>query len=249
MDLLYAQVGAKLRNEIARYYLNYAWWVIDPILTMITFYIVFGIMLNRGTPNFTGFLLVGITSWMWFARSVNSGSMSILAGRGLMMQVKLHKSFFPLSVVIQDAFKQIFVVSLLLVFLIFYPTPVTWYWLFLPILMLVQLILIGATTLFCASIVPFLPDLTFIIQTIIQLMFFASGIFFSIENVVGEQHQAIAYLNPMAGLIKNYRNILIYGQPIDWTYIVIVALFSVVFFIISLCIISYFNYIYPRVCQ
>jgi lipopolysaccharide transport system permease protein len=216
---------------------------------MMVFYIVFSILLQRGTPNFTGFLLVGITTWQWFARTVQNGSQSILQGKGFMLQVNIHKSFFPLVVVGRDAFKQLFVITLLLVFLLFYPTPVTVSWIVLPLLMAIQLILVSASAMLCAAIVPFLPDLFFVIQTGIHLMFFASGIFFDIDKVVQPEHRFLVYLNPMAGLIKNYRNILIHGQWPDWQYLAYLTFFSVLFFIIALKTISRFNHIYPRICQ
>ena len=117
INLLIVKIQANLRNEVSRYYLNYFWWVIEPILTMMVFYVVFSILLQRGTPYFTGFLLVGITHWMWFARTIQNGSQSILQGKGLMLQINVYKAFFPLVVVGRDAFKQIFVTSLLLLFL------------------------------------------------------------------------------------------------------------------------------------
>ena len=248
-NLLVVKIQANLRNEVSRYYLNYLWWVIEPILTMMVFYVVFSILLRRGTPYFTGFLLVGLTHWMWFARSVQNGSQSILQGKGLMLQVSIHKAFFPLVVVGRDAFKQMFVTILLLLFLVFYPTPVTICWTALPLIMIVQLILVASTAMFCAALVPFLPDLHFIIQTGVHLMFFASGIFYDIETVVLPEHQQFVYLNPMAGLLKNYRTILIYGQWPDWQYLGFVALFSIVFFFVSLRIITHFDHIYPKICQ
>lgn len=249
INLLLVKVQANLRNEVSRYYLNYLWWVIEPILTMMVFYVVFSILLRRGTPNFTAFLLVGITQWMWFARTVQNGSMSILQGKGLMLQVNIHKSFFPLVVVGRDAFKQLFVTALLLLFLVFYPTPVSTCWVALPLIMFIQLILVASSAMLCAAFVPFLPDLHFIIQTGVQLMFFASGIFYDIESVVLPHHRPFVYLNPMAGLIKNYRDILIYGQWPDWQYLGLVALFSLLFFYVSIRIITYFDHLYPKISQ
>lgn len=249
LNLLVVKIKANLRNEVSRYYLNYLWWVIEPVLTMMVFYVVFSILLRSGTPYFTGFLLVGLTHWMWFARTIQNGSQSIVQGRGLMLQVNIHKAFFPLVVVGRDAFKQLFVTSLLLLFLVFYPTPVTICWIALPLIMMVQLILVASTAMLCAALVPFLPDLHFIIQTGVHLLFFASGIFFDIESVVLAEHRPYVYLNPMAGLLRNYREILIFGHWPDWQYLGLVALCSTVFFFISLKIITHFDHIYPKICQ
>lgn len=248
-DLLIYKTEANLRTEVSRYYLNYLWWVIEPVLTMGVFYIVFGIFLDRGTDHFVGFLLTGLTFWFWFNRTVNNASFSIMGGQGLMQQVDIQKVFFPLEVVLRDCFKLLFSLSLLLVFLVFYPTPVSVTWLALPLLMAVQLVLITGCAIFCAAIVPFVPDLKFIIATTLHLMFFGSGVFYSIESVVLPEHRHIMYLNPMAGLLKAYREILIYDAWPDWFYLAKVFIFALVLLGCSLWLVFRLDHVYPRVCQ
>jgi lipopolysaccharide transport system permease protein len=249
LHLLYYKSAANLRTEISRYYLNYLWWVIDPVLTMAVFYVVFDIFLNRGTANYVAFLLTGLTWWNWFARSVQNASTSIYQGRRLMLQVNITKLFFPLEVCLRDSFKQLFVSILLLVFLYFCTPLAGITWLALPVLVAVQGLLILGVATFCSAIVPFVPDLKFIISTGIHLLFFASGIFFKIEDVVLTKHQFILYLNPMAGMLKNYREILIYGHWPDWFYLGKVALLGAGLCLVSFLLIHKMDKIYPRICN
>ncbi len=249
IDLVLFKTSANLKTEVSKYYLNYLWWVIEPVLTMAIFYIVFGIFLSKGTNDFVAFLLVGICFWQWFQRSIMNASMSILGGRGLMLQVHIPKFFFPIEVVLRDCFKQFFVVFLLLVFLYFYPTGASIMWLWLPLIMIVQVLLILSLAMISAAIIPFFPDLKFIVSTLLQLLFFGSGIFFDINEVVLPKHQLIMYLNPVAGLIKNYRNILIYNETIDYIYLFNVSILSFSLFVLSLLFIIKFDSIYPRICQ
>lgn len=249
LDLLLFKTEANLRAEVAKYYLNYLWWVFNPLSSMAVFYLVFGVFLNRGTENFVGFLLCGLTSWQWFANTVNNAAPSILRGQRLMLQVNIPKIFFPLEVLLRDSFKHVFVLGLLLAFLVVYPTPCGWTWLALPVLLIIQFVINAAFALLCAAFVPFVPDLQFVIQTIIQLAFFGSGIFYSIEQVVLEKHRSIVYLNPMAGLIKNYREVLIYSHWPDWNYLLFVGVFGVSLLIVAVYIMYRFNHVYPRICQ
>lgn len=216
---------------------------------MSIFYVVFDIMLHRGTPNFVGFLLVGLVFWNWFSRSVGNGKESIFNARWLILQVQMPKSFFPFVVTCQDFFKQLFVISLLLIFLVFYPTPVTTCWFALPVLIVIQYVLILAVTFLCAALVPFIPDLRFIINTILELLFFASGIFYDLDTMVLPEHQHIIYMNPIAGLLKNYRLILIKGQWPDWHYLFLVFLGSVIFLMGTLFLLKKLDHVYPKVCQ
>jgi lipopolysaccharide transport system permease protein len=249
LDLLFFKTGADLRVEVSRYYLNYFWWILEPVFTMAIFYFVFQVLLGQQTPNFVAFLLIGFTFWNWFGNSVNNAATSILNGRMLMLQVDINKVFFPLGIILQDLFKHLFVVTLLLVFLLFYPTPVSVTWIALPILMGIQGILVAAMAILAAMVVPFVPDLKLVIGTVLHLLMFASGVFFQIDDIVLPQHRSLMYLNPIAGLIKNYRLVLMYAQWPDWDYLLKVLLASVLLLLLGLCLLKRLDRLYPRICQ
>ena len=248
-DLLVFKTQMNLRREVSRYYLNYLWWLVDPVLNMMVLYTVFGIFLNRKTEFFIAFLLCGVTSWQWFARTVTNCSDSIVCGKWLMLQVNLPKVFFPFEVLLRDAVKSIFAFLLLVIFLVVYPTPITQKWLCLPIIFCVQFAFNAGIGLLCAAVVPFVPDLKYIIVSIIQLGFFASGIFYNIDKVVLPEHRALMYLNPMAGIIKSYRQALVFNEWPSWEYLGAVALVSLVLISLACLIISRLDHIYPKVCQ
>jgi lipopolysaccharide transport system permease protein len=249
LDLLFFKTGADLRVEVSRYYLNYFWWILEPIFTMAIFYFVFQILLAQHTDNFVAFLLIGLTFWNWFAHSISNAATSILNGRMLMLQVDIPKVFFPLGIILQDLFKHLFVVTLLLTFLLFYPTPVSVTWIALPILMGIQAILIAAMAILAAMVVPFVPDLKLVIGTVLNLLMFASGVFFQIDDLILQHHRSIMYLNPVAGLLKNYRLVLMYAQWPDWGYLLKVLLVSVILLSLGLCVLKRLDRLYPRICQ
>jgi lipopolysaccharide transport system permease protein len=248
-DLLFFKANADLRIEVSRYYLNYLWWILEPVFMMGTFYVVFQWWLAQGTPNFAGFLLIGLTFWNWFSHSISNASTSILHGQGLMLQVDIPKVFFPLTILLQDFFKQLFVVGLLLIFLVFYQTPCSITWLALPVVMAIQALLVVAIAVFSAMIVPFVPDLKLVIGTILNLLMFASGVFFNIDQVVSEYSRHLLYLNPICGLIKNYRLILMYASWPEWDYLLWVFLASSALLLVALWFLNRFDRIYPRICQ
>lgn len=249
LHMTHYKVCANLRSEVSRYYMNYLWWIFEPVLSMAVYYVMFGIVLKRGTPDFGAFLLIGICVWQWFIRAITHSTTSILQAKNLLTQLKITKGFFPVVIIFQDTAKHLFAFSMLLLFLPIYGLPPTAAWLSLPILFAVQLILTFGCGLLAAAVVPFFPDLKFIIATGLQLMFFATGIFFDIDKFILPKHQTLLYMNPMAGLIKNYRAVLLHGTWPDWTYIGAVCLFSLLLLAASTALIRRFDHLYPRVCQ
>jgi lipopolysaccharide transport system permease protein len=246
-NLLFHTVRARLTHELRLYYLHFIWWFVEPMLNMATYYVVFAIMLNQKTDNYVPFLLTGIVFWSWFNRSLQNSSSSILQGKELIAQTDIPKTFFPIATVFQDFVKQSFVLIVLLLFLVIYGMPVTWSWTALPILMAVEFILIIGLSVLLAAIVPFFPDFKFIISAGLQLMFFASGIFYDIDRTVLPVHRVLCYLNPMAGLIRNYRIVLLHGLWPDWPYILTTFLSTLVLLIFSMFLVRRFEHIYPKI--
>jgi lipopolysaccharide transport system permease protein len=223
-QLVLVKVRFNIRAEAAKSYLSYSWWILEPILQMTVYYIVFGIFLKRGTDNFVPFLLCGIVGWLWFSKSVSNSSGSIVGGKGLINQTYITKAFFPLVIICQDMLKQAFVFLLLLAFLVLYGFTPEFNWLWLIPIILTQLLLIVAVSFFVAFIVPFAHDLKFLINTGLKLMMFGSGIFYSYLDVLIPKHREIFLLNPMANIIVNYRLVLMEGsEPMTMSLSVIAA--------------------------
>ena len=210
-QLVAIKVRFNLRSEATQSYLSYAWWVLEPLLFMLVFYVVFKILLHRGTENFVSFLLCGITPWLWFQKSVNHSGGSIMQGKGLISQVYLPKTFFPLVVIGQDFIKQFFVFFLLLGYLIYQGYSPNLNWLWLVPLVLSQIIFIVAVSFVVAFLIPFARDIKYLVEAGLRMMMFGSGIFYSYKDVLLPEHREIFLLNPMANFIVNYRRVLLEG--------------------------------------
>lgn len=239
-QLVLVKVQMNLVSEASKSYLNYLWWVLEPALFVAIFYVVFGVLLERGGPGFVGFLVCGKIPFLWYSRSVSNSSGSILAGRTLISQAYIPKAFFPVVVMLQDAVKQFFVFSLLLIFLVLYGAGITTAWLYLPLIVVVQALFIGASGMVAAAIVPIIPDFKYIISTGLMLLLFASGVFYSYKDVVQPRYQELFLSNPMAALIKNYRQVLLDGLAPDFIRLAIIALISCgIIFVMSLILKRY----------
>lgn len=235
-QLVFVKVKLNLKSEVSKSYLNYVWWVLEPALFVAVFYVVFGVLLERGGPGFLPFLICGKMSYLWYARSVSNCSGAILGGKALINSVAISKLFFPLVVVLQDCVKQMFVFGLLLFVLILLDVGVQWRWFYVPVIAVTQLIFILASGLIASAIVPILPDFRFIVATGLQLLMFGSGIFYHYESVVPSEYQALFIANPMAALIESYRDVLLYNTPPDFDRLGTII-------VVSLCVIFLVSHI------
>lgn len=245
-ELIATKVRLNLKAEAAKSYLSYAWWILEPALFVAVFYFVFGVFLSGRTENFVTFLVCGKIPFLWFSRTVTNSANSIVNGRGLMNQIAIPKTFFPLVVVFQDFCKSIVVFLLMLVFVWLSGFQPVMSWISIIPLMLTQLVFLTALALICAAVVPFLPDLKFIIQTGIMLMMFASGIFYSYKDVILPEHQTLFLLNPLANLIRMYREVLMEGLWPDWLDVAGIASASGLVIVLMIWVYSRIGSKYPR---
>lgn len=245
-SLWLTKIKMNIKAEAKTSQLSYVWWVLEPALHIAIYYIVFGIFLNAKSDNFFAFLLCGKIPYLWFSRTTSNASNSIVAGRGLMNQISIPKWFFPAVVIGQDLPKTFFVFILMLGILITQGIYPNFTWLAIFPIAIMQLTVIAAFAMLFAALVPFLPDLKYIIGTFLIFIMFASGVFYDIEQIVLPEHQKLFLLNPMANIIHAYRTAIMYGKWPDWTNMAYTTVFWGLFLLLVLKFIKTVDSKYPR---
>jgi len=245
-DVFFTKLKFNLKSEGSKTYLGYLWWLLEPALFVATMYIVFGILLQLRSDDFLAFLICGQVAFSWFSRSVSHCSGALMDGRGIINQVAIPKPFFPLLVIGQDLVKQLLVFLMTFLFLLFLNLDPTYVWFALLPVIATQLLMIIAVGLFTAAIVPPVPDFKFLIGTGLMIMMWGSGIFYSYEQVLLPEHREIFLMNPMANLIKNYRQVILDNQWPDWAALGTIAICSFVFIVVMVGVYRRFDTAYAR---
>lgn len=246
VELIWTKATFNLRSEVHRNYLSYGWWVLEPLLHMIVYYVVFGMLLNRGRENFPVFLLTGLIPWMWFMKTVNSSSNSILAGQNLMLHVGVPSIIFPLITFVQSTIKQIPVFVLLLGFVWLQGyTPNEHWWVLLPVI-LVHALLTLVFSCIVAAVIPFVRDLAYLVPTGLTFLMFLSGIFYDYRTISSEWH-SLFLMNPIAFLLKCYREIFMDGVMPDLLTLTWWGFGSAIMCLLLLVAYQRLRYVFPRI--
>jgi lipopolysaccharide transport system permease protein len=201
-------------------------------------------LFDRGGEGFVSFLLLGVTAWFWFQNSVSKSVASIRREMRLMSQVYVPKYAFPLTAVTFMLFKHLFVIAVLVGVMMLIETP-SLTWIFYVLVFLIQFVLILGISMTVAAVVPFVPDLMLVIPPLLRLMMFLSGVFYS-QAMIPADYVAYFRYNPMAGLIMEYRKVMLYGQLPDFVYLFKVALVSALILLFGLWLLNKLDRVYPR---
>lgn len=201
-----------LKADSERYFLGYLWWILEPLLWVAIFYLVFEVFLKSGTHDFLAFLAVGKLNFVWFSKSISQSSSSLIAARGLIGRLDLPKWLFPIATCQEGLYKQIFVIALLLSMLIYKGYQPTFFWLFLLPLLFLQYLMTITVALVSALLVCVRQDFQYLVQLGMVLLMFLSGIFWDVNSISDASMREHLFLfNPMATMLDSYRDILIRG--------------------------------------
>lgn len=245
LEIVLYKTYADLRAEAERSYLSFVWWILEPLLYLGAFYVLFVVIFQRGGPEFVPFFLCGAIVWKWFDAGLKGGGNSIIAHGGLIQQVYVPKFVFPIIAVLGATARFLPVLLLFLVFLVWYGVGAKGAWAALPLLIVVQLCLTVALAMLVASITPFLPDLRLAVDNGLIVVFFVSGVLFDI-NDVHEPARTLLFLNPMAVLIDEYREVLIAGNWPDAWRVGAVLAFSAASAALALLVLTRFDRRYSK---
>lgn len=237
---------ADLKTEASRSFVGFAWWIVEPLLYMLAFFVVFELGLRQGKENFLSFLLIGLIFWKWFASTITSSSNILNANRGLLNQVYLPKWVFPVTVVTTNTVKLLIALIVLFFFLQINGITAQAGWLGLLPVVMAQLLLVLGFSLVAAASTPFFQELRLIIDNGILALMFLSGVFYDLDDMESDV-RSILILNPIAILLRDARSVLLGGQlPADHGLLYVTAI-AVLLITLGLAILVRKDRIYPKV--
>ena len=222
----------QLKGESRQYWLGYLWWILEPMLYVGVFYLVFEKLLETRQPDFLYFLMVGKLVFIWFSKSINQSANALRANVGLIAQTNLRKEILPLAIIHQGFYRQLAVFGFLLGFLMLsgFGVSAVWWWL-IP-LVVCQALLITACGLFAALLVCFQQDFRLLIRLGTIFLLFMSGVFWDLNAITDDTlREGLIALNPLATLIDAYRQVLVLGVAPDMTRLLRVLLEATVLLI------------------
>lgn len=244
-ELLFYGVYADLRTEVARRLLGFLWWIIEPVMYVAVFYLVFGLGLRQGGDDYVPFLLCGMVPWKWFDGSVRQASGALVANIGLMQQVFVPKHLLVLIQLITNTVKFLVVLLVLVAFVLVLGKHPSIEWLGLFPLIAAQFVLVVSLGLLLGAVIPFAQDLKQIVDNVLMLAMFMSGIFFNADTLP-ESWQGYFQLNPMVRIIDGYRDVLLHNRWPDWDGMGYVLLFSAPLLGLAMAILHRYERQYPK---
>jgi len=227
-ELLWNITLRELKVKYKNSALGFLWALIEPLMTILLYMIIFSVIVKIKVPNYPVFLLSAVLPWLYLQRSLNGSVNVFYKDRVLIKKVYFPRTLLPLGIILT------YLINFLLTLLVF--SPVLLYFkmdelklrlLLLPLVILAQTLFIIGLCLLASLANAFFQDVGYALQVITRFWFYACPILYSIEMVkkAGSTLYHLYMLNPMAVIIELYRYVLLGYPPPEGEYLVTSCLF------------------------
>ncbi len=225
-DYMVYSARSELKAEVANSYLNWIWWILEPLCFMAIYAFIFTFVFKGKIQHMTAFIFIGITMWDFFSRMLKNSVRLVRNKRSILSKIYVPKYVLILEKMAINAFKM--AISLVIVVLLMIITKVTptvqILWVF-PILLSFAILTFGLST-WLLHFGVYVDDLMNVTDIGLRLLFYVTGVFYNLEGrIKGTPKHILLHFNPMAFYINAMRNALLYGKMpsmkwlISWTIV------------------------------
>jgi ABC-type polysaccharide/polyol phosphate export permease len=211
-------VAVTRRDLVVRYkqsFIGIGWALFVPLITMAIFSVIFTrvVRLDTGLP-YPVFAYAGLLPWTMFASSLRFATTSLTGNTTLVTKVYFPREILPFSAILVSLVDFAIASLVLAALMVHYGIGVSWALLFLPVVILVQVVFTAGVGLLLAMGNLFYRDVRYVSDVGITLWMFSTSVVYPIDRI-GGRLGAILTLNPMTPIIDAYRSVLLDGKLPD----------------------------------
>jgi len=233
-DLFYIYVWREFNVRYRQSIIGALWAIIQPLSMMLLFTFVFTYILEINVSDYPRalFFYAGLLPWTFFSSSVNYSLSSLTGNYDLITKIYFPREILPLSG-IAIAFLDYLVASLIFIpMLLIYKIHLTLYTLWIIPLLVLLFFFTTAVSLLLSSLNVYYRDVKLATGFLIQLLFFASPVLYSIDDL-SIKLKLILFLNPLTFIIENMRRCTIEGRGVVLWQFIFACIIVAVFYLLS----------------
>ena len=215
---------------------------------MLVYTFVALVVFGKGEKYFPIYVFIGLSAWKFFEKTVKQSVTLVSANRGIVLKVYIPKFLLIFVKMFANGFKMMISFVLVVVMFAIYRVPLSFnIFYFIPLLLVLTLFTFGASCILLHFGV-FVEDLSNVINILLKLVFYMTGIFYSITKRVPEPYNIILVkCNPVAFIIDGMRECMLYQKTPDLAVLGIWFVISLILAVIGVKIIYKYENSYVKV--
>ncbi len=219
-----------------------AWSFILPLVNILIFVLVFSKIMDAKLAvlgvefsqyGYSIYLVAGILAWTAFANSVIRITNVFKDKAGLIAKVNISLAVLPVYILVTESIIFFISMTFFAVFLWLIDFTISWHWLLIPLLLILQQLLAYSLGFLFATLSVFIRDIREFVNVIMQLWFWCTPIVYVI-NIIPEFVQKLFSYNPMFIMVSAYREVIIFHRLPELNNLLLLMLTAMMLFVLSL---------------
>jgi lipopolysaccharide transport system permease protein len=218
-DLLYFLVWRDIKVLYAQTVLGFLWAILNPLVQIAIFTVIFGRVANIDTNGipYVLFVTVAIVPWTYMSEAMTQSSQSLVTEQNMLGKIYFPRLIYPLTSVIAKLVDFSIALLLVVAVLFYYGVSPTWNLLWLPLFIVWMIMIPAGIGLWLSALAIRFRDVKFAMQFGIRMLLYTAPILYSASSM-STDYRLLYSINPLVGVIEGMRAALL-GLEMPWLYI------------------------------
>ncbi len=199
--------------------LGFIWAILQPLIQILIFTVVFGKVAKLSTDGIPYFLFsaVAVIPWNYMSQAMSQSSQSLVTYQLMLGKVYFPRLVFPLTPILARLLDFAISILIILCVMLFYRVHPSWNLMFLPLFLIMMMAVPAGIGMWLSALAIRFRDVKFTMPFVVRMLVYTAPIVYS-ASTIPEKYRFLYSLNPIVGVIEGFRSCLL-GTPIPWFFI------------------------------
>ena len=218
-DLFYFLVWRDIKVLYAQTILGFMWSILQPLIQIVIFTIVFGKVAKVPTDGipYILFSTVAIIPWTYMSQAMMTSSQSLIAGQSMLGKVYFPRLIYPITPILAKLVDFLISMVIVLGVCFYYRITPTWNLLLFPVFVLTMVSVAAGVGLWLSGLAIRFRDVKLAMPFVIRMLMYTAPIVYS-ASTIPESYRLVYSFNPIVSVIEGFRACLL-GLPFNWQFI------------------------------
>jgi homopolymeric O-antigen transport system permease protein len=218
-DLFFFLVWRDIKVLYAQTILGFLWAILQPLIQIVIFSIVFGKIAKLSTEGipYILFSTVAIIPWNYMSQSMTQSSQSLIQGQNMLGKIYFPRLIFPMTPVLAKLVDFGISILIILAVALYYRVHPTWNLLYLPLFVILMMSVPAGVGFWLSALAIRFRDVRHAMPFVVRMLIYTAPIVYS-SSSLSAKYRILYSLNPIVGVIEGFRACFL-GTNIPWAYI------------------------------